>query len=210
MKLSNSLCTVEITVDPTFTLESADNRPYDRVLNPREYKRRDFTRTFSIRIQLPERTLTLALIGESHSFPEDCAILENDQLLVMQNHGISRLSIWDGQLLQHTCFDCFGWLNAIYPMPDGYLIVGELAVYRLDACFRVQWQYDAPSVICDWQLGENHLKLWLDTADYREKNPSPQIMQLGFDGEPLPEEKPERHSRLTQWITGFLVKERRR
>ena len=185
-KLSNHLCTIEITEDPTYTVDSVDNRPYDRVLNPRGYRRSHFTRAFAIRIELPDFTRTFALIGEGYAVASDCAVLEEDELVVLQNRDLIRIAITDGQVLSHTHLDRFGVLNSIYPLPDGYLVVGELEVFQLDHSLRAKWSYGAHGMIMSWKMQEDHILLWEEETTY-SMNAKTNKVKLNFDGRVLTE-----------------------
>lgn len=184
-QLSNPLCSVEIDLDTTYTVDSADNRPYDRVLNPQGFRHSDATHTFSIRIELPERTLTLALIGHYSSYAHDCALLEEDQLVVLQSRTITRLRIWDGEILEHRSIPCTDVMNSIYPLPGGYLLVGTLEVYRVDRDFREVWRYST-DFTAEWRIEQDHLRLWEEKGYDRQWVHT----RLGFDGKPLPEDHP--------------------
>ena len=184
-QLSNHLCTVEIDLDPTYTVDSADNRPYDRVLNPQGYHHSDATHTFSIRIEWPERTLMLALIGHYSSYPYDCALLEEDQLLVLQSRTLTRLRIWDGEILEHHAIPCTDVMNSLYPLPDGYLLVGTLEVFRMDRQMKEVWRYGTDFTV-QWRMEQDHLRLWEETGYDRHWVHS----RLGFDGKLLSEDHP--------------------
>lgn len=187
--LSSALCTVEITEDPTYTVDSVDNRPYDQVLNPRGYRRSDFTCAFSIRMVLPDCTRTLALVGEGYAVANDCAVLEENQLLVLQNRDLTRIAVPGGQVLAHTHLDRFGVFNSLYPMPGGYLVVGELEVFRMDRDFHEQWRYGAHGVITSWKMQSDHILLWEEETTY-DTNAKTNRVKLGFDGNPIGAETP--------------------
>ena len=189
-KLSNVFCTVEITEDPTYTVDSVDNRPYDRVLNPRGYRRSHFTCTFSIRMDWPDGTRTLALIGEGCAVASDCAVLEDDQLLVLQNRDLTRIAVADGQVLSYDRLDRFGVLNAIYPLPDGYLVVGELEVFRMDRDLQERWSYVGRDVIVSWEMQEDRILLREEETTYG-MNAKINEVELGFDGRVLVAGQPE-------------------
>ena len=63
MVLENEKCSIEIKIDESYTVDSADNRHYDVVLNPGNYKRSDISKTFSIHVNLYESEFCIALIG---------------------------------------------------------------------------------------------------------------------------------------------------
>ena len=76
MFLENEKCCIEIKVDTCDTVDSADNRYYDMVLNPCHYKRNNLSKTFSIHVNLFEYEFYIALIGSFYSYDLDCAILD--------------------------------------------------------------------------------------------------------------------------------------
>ena len=83
MILQNEICHIEIKVDETYTIGSADNHHYDVTLNPGHYGHNDFSKTLSIHINLGSREFQIALIGPFYSYDSDCAVLENDILTIL-------------------------------------------------------------------------------------------------------------------------------
>ena len=142
MKLQNDLCTVQISIDPTYTVQSADNKHYDRMLNPEDYGRNDFYKTFSIHIESCSNEIDIALVGSFYSYVFDCALLENDVLTVMQNDVILQLSIEDGLLLRRRKFNCLGCNFGLYRVADRYLIYGEIEIVMLDFDFNKIWEFN--------------------------------------------------------------------
>lgn len=114
MFLENQKCRIEIKVDETYTVDSADNRPYDVVYNPCYYKHRDLCKTFSIHIDLFSRELHIALVGPFYSYVFDCGILDDEILTVLQDNTITQIRVTDGSLVRHIQFDCIGCNFGIY------------------------------------------------------------------------------------------------
>ena len=83
-------CHIEIKVDETYTIGSADNHHYDVTLNPGHYGHNDFSKTLSIHINLGSREFQIALIGPFYSYDSDCAVLENDILTILQDNMITQ------------------------------------------------------------------------------------------------------------------------
>lgn len=47
MVLSNDLCTVTVSIDEQFTVNSADNKHYDMIYNLNNYRKSDYYKTTS-------------------------------------------------------------------------------------------------------------------------------------------------------------------
>ncbi len=78
MILQNEICHIEINIDETYTVGSADHRHYDVILNPGHYLHNDLSKTLSIHIDLYSRDFQVALIGPYYSYDLDCAVLQDD------------------------------------------------------------------------------------------------------------------------------------
>ena len=64
MLLSNDLCTVKIYIDEAYTINSADNKHYDMIYNPEQYRKADFYKALIICIDLFSKEFSIALIGD--------------------------------------------------------------------------------------------------------------------------------------------------
>lgn len=146
MILENEKCCVEIQIDETYTVDSADNRYYDVILNPCHYKKSDISKTFSIHINLFERELCIALIGPFYSYDYHCAVLDGETLTVLQNNAITQIRITDGAITRHIEFDCFGCNFAIYRIENGYIVHGELEISMFDFDFIKKWSFSGKDV----------------------------------------------------------------
>lgn len=141
MKLQNELCTVQIEIDSTYTVESTDNRHYDLVLNPDCYKHNGVYKTLAIHIDMYFNTLDIALIGDFYSYDDDCAVLDGEILTVLQNNTISQIKITDGSMVLHKKFECFGCNFGLYKVPMGYIVYGEMEITMLDLQFNKMWSF---------------------------------------------------------------------
>lgn len=126
MILENSTCNIDIKVDETFTIDSADNRYYDITLNPCHYKHSDLVKTLSIHIDLFSSEYSIALIGPFYTYDSDCAILEYETLIILQDHTITVINILDGSIIRHIKFDCFGCNYGIYKVKKDTSFMAKL------------------------------------------------------------------------------------
>ena len=112
MILQNEICKIRISIDETFTVESTDNKLYDLVLNPYQIKHSDFYKVFAIEIDLYDKVMRIALVGDYYSYDDDCAVLDGEILTVLQNDTISQINIKDGALMFTKKFDALGVISA--------------------------------------------------------------------------------------------------
>ena len=177
MMLENENCRIEIRTDETYTADPAEDRGYDRVLNPCGYRERDWSKTFSIHIDLFTRAFTVALIGPLSACDSDCAVLDGETLTVLQDDTITQVSIQDGSIKRHRKLDCFGCNFAIYKVKTGYVIHGEIEITMLDLDLRKKCSFSGRDIfvslsnrkpfelrgdricLCDFQDNEYELDL---------------------------------------------------
>ncbi|MDO4439476.1 MAG: hypothetical protein Q4B86_08585, partial [Eubacteriales bacterium] len=166
MILHNDLCSINISIDTTYTVESTDNKPYDLIINPGNLKRSDMYKVFSVQINLFSKTINIALIGDYYSYDEDCAVLEDTILTILQNDAIIQLNVNDGTMINYKEFDCFGCNYGIYRVQNGYIIDGELEITMLDFEFHKKWSFSGKDIFVSisdkkaFELCENSIKLY--------------------------------------------------
>lgn len=167
MILENQLCRIEITEDRTYTVNSADNRFYDVILNPDNYQRRDDYKALSISVDLFTSVLRIALIGPFYnSYMSNCAILEGETLTILQADVITRIKITAGSMVKHIKLDTFGCNLAIYKVEEGYIIYGELEITMLDFNLHKKWSFSGKDIFVSvsgknpFELREKSIHLW--------------------------------------------------
>ena len=184
MELQNDKCNLKISVDTTYTVDSTDNQPYDMEINLRQIRHNDFYKVFSITIDLFYRQFCIALVGDVYSCEDDCAILDDEILTVLQNDTITQLSIIDGSVLLFKKFDCFGCNFGIYRVQRDYLIFGEMEIIMLDFQFDKKWQFFGKDIFVPvsgkngFQLCEKSIKLYDFEGNFYE---------IDFDGKLIQE-----------------------
>ena len=142
MVLSNDLCTVNISIDEQFTVNSADNKHYDIVYNLNNYPKSDFYKTTVINIELWDKKLSIALVGDYFSSDMDCALLDNEILSVLQNRYITHIRVTDGSVVGQTDLQESASINyAIYKVPKGYILYGEVDIVGLSNDFKREWEF---------------------------------------------------------------------
>lgn len=173
MILQNDICNINISVDETYTVDSADNKSYDLVINPWHLKHGDVYKAFSIEIDLFYKTVRIVLIGDFYSYADDsfgfganCAILEESVLTVLQNNAIVQIDVNNGTLLRFKMFECFGSNYGIYKVKSGYIIYGEIELTMLDFDFSKKWSFMGKNIFKSgggkksFELCEDSVKLY--------------------------------------------------
>ena len=175
---------VEITLDETYTIDSADNKRYDYVLNPSSKRRGDMYKVSHLSIKGIQNA-DIALIGDYYTYPEDCAILEDDNLAVLQNDYITQIDLKTVQIIAGYELDVFGTAFSIYRMSDGYLIYGEIEIIKLDNEFNTVWKFSGRDIFVSttdknaFELTDHSIKLY----DFEDN-----FYEIDFDGKLINEE----------------------
>lgn len=146
MYLKNETYIVNITIDTTYTPDSADNKPYDIIFNPANMKRNDYTKTFCIKVETYEQTKEFALIGEYYCYDDGCAVLEGDILTVLQNKMITQIDLSSDRIVFHKVLELIGCSFAIYRKSDFYIVYGELEIVRLNESFEKVWDFSGADI----------------------------------------------------------------
>jgi hypothetical protein len=142
MRLYNDNFIIEINKDKNFTINSADNiTHYDYIYNPNNLSC-DYV-TFSVKIISSNKEVMIALIGGAYSFVEDCAIIKDSTLIILQNETLSFIDLPSGNIVDYKNIDTFGCNFAIYEIVSGYIIYGEIEILKLSFNYDVEWRFSA-------------------------------------------------------------------
>lgn len=175
--LSNEICNITINEDYTYTINSMDNKEYNIILKTDEY---EFYKTFSIEIDLFFKKIKIALIGNYNSFTEDCAILNDNILTVLQGDRIVQICVNDGSLVLNKIIDSHGINFGIYKIATGFIIYGEEEILKLDSKFNIEWRFSGKDIFVSisgkksFELCEKIIKLYDFQDNYYE---------IDYDGE---------------------------
>ena len=174
MILENDICIVKIDVDEAYTIDSDDNRYYDILLNPSNYKRGDFTKTLAIHIDMCSKHLQIALIGSCLISDLDCAVLDDQILTVLLDQEIIQINITDGSMIRHIQLDGLGCNFAIYKVEKGYILYGEIEITMLDFCLVKKWAFSGKDIFVSvsgkipFEMKENSICLYDFEDNYYE------------------------------------------
>lgn len=180
MYLENKTYRIDISIDETYTFDSMDNKCYDFVFNPQQLTRNDFLRTLRLEITRNNDIYAIALVGTVPCSDLDCAILEKDTLIVLQNDVISIINLKTLTLEKYIPLPIDSNTFGIYTIPNGYVIYGELEINKLDLSFNKVWTFSARDIFvtCNekdsFKITDNIIKLrdwegWYYELDFEGK-----------------------------------------
>lgn len=185
MHLENELCSIDITIDPVYTLSSSGNKQYDLEWNPENlHGDHDHNTTFAIQISSPTRVLNIALVGDLNSYDTNCAVLDGNVLTVMQDNTISQISTENGGLLLHKEFACQGCTFGLYRVSKGYVIYGEEEILMLNQEFDKLWGFTSRDIFVSCTRGEAFA---VDECSIRVYNWFDDYFELDFTGKVIHE-----------------------
>lgn len=133
----------ELVPDPSYTIGSADNRPYDRIINPDGLGRGDFAKVCRLAVERFEtgEERQAALIGPKTWCVESCAVLEESRLTVLMDRMVIRLSLDNFEIVCSRRLDVCGSMLALYPCGGDLILHGELEVLRLTRELQTVWTF---------------------------------------------------------------------
>ncbi|MBE6543765.1 MAG: hypothetical protein E7675_05140 [Ruminococcaceae bacterium] len=173
---------IKITVDNTYTVNSADNpKKYDHTLTPSFVQRGDMYTVLDISVAGPN-SYSLALIGSYHTYQDSCAILEGSILTVLQNDHIIRIDLDTAQIIKEYEIDMCGISFGIYSVKGGYIIYGEVEILKLDLDYRTLWSFSGKDIFVSatgkraFELTKESIKLY----DFEDN-----FYELDYDGNVL-------------------------
>ena len=142
VKLTNDICTVEISIDEDFDLHSDDKGIYV----PDEYKETELYKAVVVSVVLPEQKYNAVMVGSIYFKDANCAVLEKQKLLILQDDRIIRFNVVEKRVEQIVELDTFGNNFAIYRVPKRYIIYGEIEITMLDDSFQKKWIFSGNDV----------------------------------------------------------------
>ncbi len=160
MLLSNHNYEIQITKDGQYTLFSTDNIFYDIIIETEEYSRNDFICAYSVSIQdsLHDNDYKVGIIGRAYGSVENCAVLEENRLVVLADNYLVFFDLKAQQLENKILILDFGTGIEIYPFDEGYIVNGETDIIKVDKFGNKVWDFSGRDI---WVRpnGESSIKI---------------------------------------------------
>lgn len=144
--IESELYKIYIEKDRTFTLDSADNKPYDLILNPFEMKRSDYYTVLSINIDIGGKQKNIALVGTLYGEASDIAVLDDHDLVVLMNTNLVVIDCNYLVVKLSKCVSEYGVYFSIYKFEGSYIIYGELDIIKLSSTLTVDWSFSGEDI----------------------------------------------------------------
>ncbi|MCI9414948.1 MAG: hypothetical protein HFJ79_07225 [Clostridiales bacterium] len=176
MRLGNDLYEVTVTEIPDSTFASEHTQGFDDIFLPETVSVDHPLKALAIEATGRDSTWKVCPIGDCLCFIHDYAYLEGDQLIVLQNDTISQIDIRTHQLAVHQKLECFGCCLGMYPCPGGYIVYGEMEIFRIDERFDTVWRvsgadkFVSPDIFPPFKIEDGVIKVYDWDNNYYEFN----------------------------------------
>lgn len=139
--LENAICKIKISVDESYPSAADFESRYDFVINPDDLPRDDYSKAYAISVKLHDREYSIAFIGASSSWDTNCAVIENEQLTILQGWRITQLDVSTASVIRTMVIDTMAPNFEIHQVESGYLIYGETDITMLNSKLEKQWSF---------------------------------------------------------------------
>lgn len=144
MFLQNDKYKVKITIDSNFKEGSMNN--YDFIFRTIDIDNENNFKVFRIEVKYNNKLNILALIGDINSYDENCAVLENNLLIVLQNRIITKIDLSENIVLSVIKTNNLGYNLGIYRCEGGYIIHGETNVFKVNYDLKEEWSFSGNDI----------------------------------------------------------------
>lgn len=136
---------------PPYTIGSADNKAYDRVIIIEELY---YHKEFELRIEHMESVKTVLIVASAHTPEVSFVALHKDGLLLMLNETLCIFNPETLDIVKQTRIAPFGTMFEIHPYKSDYILYGELEIYRISGDLEVLWCFRACDIFVRYQGDE--------------------------------------------------------
>ena len=136
---------------PPYTIGSADNKVYDRVIIVEDY---EYNKQFEFRVDYIGTVKTVLIIASGHTPEESFVALHEDGLLLMLNDMLCIFNPETLDIVKQTRIDPMGTMFEIHPYKSDYILYGELEIYRISSDLKVLWCFGARDIFVRYQGDE--------------------------------------------------------
>jgi hypothetical protein len=143
MRLSNNYATVTIEIDQDWP--DIKKEKYDSILGTDKYDN-NLIRALAVLITNDRGSFSYLLIGSCYSSTDNCAVLDNDKLLVLMDETLMVFEAKEGQYLLKKEYDQWCSYFELHMFDDAYLIYGEGEIVKLDREYNAQWRFSGSDI----------------------------------------------------------------
>ena len=143
MRFSNNYATVTIEIDQDWP--DIKEEKYDSILGKDKYDT-DLNRALAVLITNNHGSFSFLLIGSCYSSTDNCAVLDNDKLLVLMDESLMVFDVKEGQYLLKKKYDQWCSYFELHMFDDAYLVYGEGEIVKLDRDYNIQWRFSGRDI----------------------------------------------------------------
>lgn len=120
--------------------------------------RNDFVCAYSVSVQGSMVDYKVAIIGRAYGSVENCALLEDNMLVVLIDNYLVFFELKAQRLEKKILILDFGTGIEIYPFDDGYIVNGEVDIIKVDKFGNKGWEFSGRDI---WVRpnGESSIKI---------------------------------------------------
>lgn len=144
--LENEYCKIEIAIDDSYENDRDFNSKYDIVIKPIEYSKNHFYKAYAIQVSLKDRKYSVALIGDYNCQDENCGVLEDGTLTVLQGWTITQFDLIVAQVTRSVVINSMAPNFEIHRVNAGFLIYGETDITMLDDNLEMIWSFSGRDI----------------------------------------------------------------
>ncbi len=142
MKLQNEKFIIDITTLDTAKCAFND----DYIVCFRENAKYEFSKTRIISVDSGDTINKIALVGDFFLYDENCAVLENSVLTVLQNDMLLQIDLNTCQVIKQKPIEAFGVNFELHLTPVGYLVYGESAIATYNKDLNQIWSFSGKDI----------------------------------------------------------------
>lgn len=175
MKLQNEKFRIDISAVNTDCL----NLEVCGCVNFKENANDKFSKSHIITVDNGERVSKITLVGDMFLYDENCAVLENSVLTVLQNDMLVQIDLNTCQVIKQKPIEEFGGNFQLHLTPVGYLVYGESAIATYDKLLNQIWSFSGKDIFAV-ASGEQAFKIGINTIQLYDFEGN--FYELNFNG----------------------------
>lgn len=168
---------IEAALDPSYTIDSADNKHYDLLINPCHLAKNDVYDILAISVE-GTNNMKIAVALPYFNFAYDILLLSDNLLTLLIDNCVVQIDL-DTWSVKTEALNIFGMTFSIYSLGDRYVIHGELEIICLNDQLEVLWSFSGNDAFvsvsgkASFEITENSIRL----NDFEDA-----FYELDFDG----------------------------
>lgn len=140
MVLKNSKYSVTISHGLCYSYNSADNYPYDDIIEV--FKPNDYYKTLLLYVNNPIEERKIGLISPAHTHTENIAILENNNLWLLLDYVLVLINLDNFELIRKIeITDSIPSFFELHKHHNDFIIYGEMVIIMLSRNFEEKWRF---------------------------------------------------------------------